>query len=510
MIKILDLKKFTKKLTPVTSPDIFSGSSSSGDFHPEGIYSEIIFGPLESKQRMTAFSYINLNAKIIHPVMLNNLLRLDRKINNYISTISYFDITDKGELIEVSDGMTGLSNFIKNFKKIKLRGGTPDRNRLIDLINKVYSDGNLFINVIPVIPPFYREIYQDHDNQWIIDELNEIYCSIIRKSLSVKSQNENSGVLGDLLFYGIQKAVNTYYDFIKKKIEKKTGIIRNKLMGKRVDFSAYGVITTEPTLKPNEIGIPLRAAVSLFEPFILYMLLRSGRYKTDYLLKIFHEYKEDMDISVENIKTILKAIKTDDTIPDNVYNLIKEVCEIIASKRYVLAKRDPVLLPESYQSYKPIIFDGDTIRIAPVHVGGHNADFDGDSVLCDVLIETKEGKTIQKHISYFAENEEYFKFDYINSDKNIIHYKPLEELYITAIDLETGNIKKKLITDFSEHKNLELFKIKDPKNRFKEFYVSDDHSLIIYNSKTDSYHKISPSELLKDPSDKYLVQLKNS
>jgi len=505
LIKILNLDKFSKNLKPVTSPDIFSGSSASENFHPNGVYSELIFGPLESADRMKTFAYINLNAHVIHPVMLNILIRLDRKILNYISTLSYFDINDDGELIEVDDGMTGLSSIISNFSKIKFRGGTPDRERLIQLVNKVYSDGNLFINKIPVIPPFYREIYKDQNNVWVIDELNEIYSSIIRKSLSIKAQSHSTGVLSELLFYGIQKAVNTHHDYIKNKVEKKTGIIRNKLMGKRVDFSAYGVITTEPSIKPNEIGVPLRAAVSLFEPFILYYIMRSGRYSPEFLQEIFNEYKDGFEVSVENLKTILKAIKTDDKISKKLYNFIKEVTEIIAEKRYVIAKRDPVLLPESYQGYKPVIFDGDTIRIHPTKVSGHNADFDGDSVLCDCIIYDEDNNEYKYNIAQLKDSD-LFYHDITKEKPNISFYKPTKNLYIDAINTENGYITKKLITDYTEHRNLNLYKISDTKNRFKDFWASDDHSLIVYDSLLDSFYKITPSELKNNPENKYLVQ----
>jgi len=504
MIRLLDLDKYSNKLTPVTSPEIFSGSSSSGDFHVNGVYSETIFGPLESKLRKTTFSYINLNVNVIHPVMLNTLYRLDRKITSYISTISNFNITESGELVEVEEGMTGLSDIRKNFKRIKFRGGTPDRDRLVKLIDKSYKDGNLFINKLPVIPPFYREIYQDKNGQWTEDELNSIYVSIIRKTLSIKSQKEGDGVLADLLFYGVQKAVNAHHDFIKNKIEKKKGLIRNKLMGKRVDFSGFGVITTEPSLKAGQIGIPVRMAVSLFETFLLYLFLRSGRYTPEYLADIFSDYKKNMEITVESIKLLFKSIQTDNEIPERVYALIKEACEIVAAKRKVIAKRDPVLLPESYQGYNPIIVDGDTIRICPTHVGGHNADFDGDSFTGYVSIFDGEDR-IDVHISEFKNSD---LFDHVpeKEKENISHYEPTKELYIDAINLENGEQKRKLIQDFSEHRNLNMYKISDTKNRFKDFHVSDDHSLIIYDSIEDSYERISPDELMKNPDNKFLIQ----
>jgi len=504
MIKLLDLKKFSNKLTPVTTPEYFSGTTSAGDFHPNGVYSETIFGPLESKLRMTTYSYIDLNVNVIHPVMWNILYRLDRKIVSYISTMSYFDITKSGELIEVEDGMTGLSDFRKYFKKIKFRGGTADRDRLVALIDKSYNDGNLFINKLPIVPPYYREIYQDQNGQWTIDELNEIYVSIIRKTLSIKSQNEGDGVLADLLFFGVQKTVNGHHEFIKNKIEKKKGLIRNKLMGKRVDFSGFGVITTEPSLKSGQIGIPVRMAVSLFEPFLIFLFLRSGRYQPEYLADIFNDYKQDMELTVENLKMLFKSVRTDNHIPERVYALIKEACEIVGAKRKVIAKRDPVLLPESYQGYNPIIVDGDTIRICPTHVGGHNADFDGDTFVGIIRIYDGEN-IINSHISEFK-NSDLFEYIPEKEKENVSHYKPTKELYIDAIDLKDGHQEKKLIQDYTEHRNVSFYRISDSENRFKDFHVSDDHSLIIYDSITDVYEKISPIELLKNPDNKFLIQ----
>ena len=487
MIKLLDLSKYSNSLVPVTSPEVFSGSASSSDFHPEGVYSEVIFGPLESKNRMDTFSYINLNATIIHPIISTIFYRLDRKIINYISTNKYFDITKKGELIEVEDGMTGLSDFIKNFSKIKFRGETADRDRLIKLIDKSYKDNNLFVNKMPIIPPFYREIYQDQSGQWTEDELNTIYTTIIRKTISVKSQSKSGGVLANLLYYGIQKSVDVHYEYIKKKIEKKSGLIRNKLMGKRVDYSGFAVITTEPKLKSGEIGVPLRMAVSLFEPFILYMFLRDGRYKPEYLLDIFEEYKPGIDLTVENIKLILKSIHNDEKITPRLYDLIKTVCEIIASKRMVIAKRDPVLLPESYQGYRPVIYDGHTIRLCPAHIEGHNADFDGDSVLSDVKLYV-DNKHITKHISELK-NTSLFEIIPEKETDNVSHYKPTEILYIDSINLENGETERKLVQDYSEHRNLNMYKISDPQNRFKSFHVSDDHSLVVFNADTNIYER---------------------
>lgn len=49
-------------------------------------------------------------------------------------------------------------------------------------------------------------------------------------------------------------------------IEKKAGLIRMHMMGKRVNFSARSVITPDPNLNIEEIGIPEEFAKSLTYP----------------------------------------------------------------------------------------------------------------------------------------------------------------------------------------------------------------------------------------------------
>jgi DNA-directed RNA polymerase I subunit RPA1 len=49
-------------------------------------------------------------------------------------------------------------------------------------------------------------------------------------------------------------------------IEKKEGVIRMHMMGKRVNFAARSVITPDPCLSVEEIGIPEIFAKSLTYP----------------------------------------------------------------------------------------------------------------------------------------------------------------------------------------------------------------------------------------------------
>lgn len=53
---------------------------------------------------------------------------------------------------------------------------------------------------------------------------------------------------------------------IKERLKGKEGRIRSNLMGKRVDFSARSVITPDPSLDLDELGVPIRIAINMTIP----------------------------------------------------------------------------------------------------------------------------------------------------------------------------------------------------------------------------------------------------
>jgi len=375
MINFLDIKDFKKGLKPITTTEIFS---KPGEFHSDGLFSETIFGPEESLERKKTFAYIDLNATVIHPSAYMLLIQLDRKIELLISAQKTFSVDSKGILQQDPDGVTGISSFIDLLPKIKFRGGTGTRDKFVKKIQDSYKNNTLFINLTPVIPPAQRDAYQDEKGMWIIDPLNDYYITIIRRAYQVKSAAK-AGALFDLLNFELQKAIINHDNFIRKLIQKKRGLIRSQMLGKRTDFSGRAVVTPGPDLKVNEIGIPLRIAVSLFEPFIIHRLFHSGRVDP---VKLGREVKKftGIELSIDSVKSVFKTIKSGDDIPKSLYDIIFEATEVSMMNRVVLAKRDPVLHAESIRAFKPILITGNTIQLCTLQVGGFNADFDGDTM----------------------------------------------------------------------------------------------------------------------------------
>jgi len=428
MIYFLNWKKFVKGLKPVTSTEMLT---RTGEFHPDGLFSEVVFGPVDTPKRKTTFSYINLNVNVVHPSALKLLIQLDRRIELFLSGQQTYSLDVDKNLTVDPKGSTGINDFIKMFPSIQFRGGTDSREKYIKKLEEAYKEGTLFTSIIPVIPPEQRPLYKDQSGQWQIDNLNHYYLNILKKAINVKSVAK-SGPLFDLLNYEVQKVVIEHDDFIRALIQKKSGLIRSQILGKRTDFSGRAVITPGPDLKVNDIGVPFRMAVNLFEPFILHRLLFSGRVDKEQLGNEIKKFT-NMELSVDSVKKVFKLIANNDEIPDSLYNLIFEQTEIAMTDRVVLAKRDPVLHPESVRAFHAKLVKGNTIQICTLQVGGFNADFDGDTMALFHPI-TREAQDEAKQKMLRSQG-----FDNVGSVNYSISKEMAVGLYIITKDIKPTN-----------------------------------------------------------------------
>ena len=374
-LEFLNLDVFTRKLDPVTSPQIFTRTN---EFHPQGIYSELIFGVQGSLDRKKKFSFINLNTTVIHPTAYKIFIRLDRKLEKMFSTEQSFSLDKSGNLIQDDNGVTGIGEFVKLFPKINFRGETPDRESFIEVLQTSYKKGTLFIDKIPVIPPDQRPIFKDDTGRWNKDQINDFYLTNLNKSIQIKSFGKK-GIIYDLMNWGIQRSVNDLDDYIRTKVGKKYGLIRSSLLGKRCDFSGRAVITSGPDLNPQQIGIPFKLSLWLFEPFIIHNLLTLKGEELEILKKEVKDFT-GLDLSVNSIMSVLKNLREGNKTSKTLYDIFYNIAIQSSENRVVIAKRDPVLHAESVRAYYPIIVPGDTIQLSTLIVGGHGADFDGDQM----------------------------------------------------------------------------------------------------------------------------------
>lgn len=227
-----------------------------------------------------------------------------------------------------------------------------------------------------------------------------------------------------------------------------------------------------------------------------------------------------MKCNLEEIALLLKMMAKGYKVPQDVHDIVMDVAkrEIEDKERVVIYKRDPNVHNRRIQGSYVKVTDGSTIEIHPCATGGFGADFDGDSVWgrirCDVVI----GSTISENHNKLEKELDLCDFLNLMSDylvfkekkNNITKYNIKEDvkIFIKSINIETGIISDKEIIEFSIHDNLNMYKLKDKNERFESFWVSTDHSLIIYDEKENCIKKISPIELLENPDGKFLIKEK--
>lgn len=157
-------------------------------------------------------------------------------------------------------------------------------------LNKDYARPEwLVVTVLPVPPPPVRpSISMDGTGQGLRNEDDLTYKlgDIIRANGNVKqalNEGSPSHILNDFEQL-LQYHVATYMDndiagtpralqksgrpvkAIRARLKGKEGRLRGNLMGKRVDFSARTVITGDPNLELDEVGVPRSIAMNLTFP----------------------------------------------------------------------------------------------------------------------------------------------------------------------------------------------------------------------------------------------------
>jgi len=281
MFKIINVDNFitqNRLKGPVTTAEIFSGKSRQ--FNPFGLFSEEIFGVDGSSSRSHTYSWVELNCPVIQPVIYNLLRkRIERKIDPLLSGDKTFSLDKNDNLVEDPDGtISGISSFYDNITKIRFRSdtNTPSnmRNKIIKVFEKAITTKSFFTTKLIIISPASRPIMLPDDEEESLhdvsmDDINEIYQKIINTAHRLKGV---SGTLYDILAYKMQLLIFQLYEYIKSKIAKKTGVLRNLILGRRVDFCARGVIGPDPNLPAFTIGVPLKAVCNVFQPFLIYAL----------------------------------------------------------------------------------------------------------------------------------------------------------------------------------------------------------------------------------------------
>lgn len=257
----------------------------------------------------------------------------------------------------------------------------------------------MICTVLPVPPPSVRPSIIEDSGQRREDDLTHKLCDIIKYNNQLKQRIESGKATEDnlkLLTGIIQYHVATFMDnqipgmpqaqqrngrkmkSIADRLKKKEGRIRGNLNGKRVDQSARSVITPDPNISLDELGVPLRIAMNLTFPEVVNMynkeflqsLVRAG-VDTWPGAKYVRRAADGVTIALKyaNRDKIADELQHGDTVDRHMMN-----------GDYVLFNRQPSLHKMSMMGFKVRVMSYQTFRLPVLSTGCFNADFDGDEM----------------------------------------------------------------------------------------------------------------------------------
>ncbi|KAK5114475.1 hypothetical protein LTR62_002410 [Meristemomyces frigidus] len=223
-------------------------------------------------------------------------------------------------------------------------------------------------------PSRYRaRTYVDLENTWV--QLQEAVNSLIDKNLSP--------VQG--------AAARRIPDGIKQKLEKKEGMFRKYMMGKRVNFAARTVISPDPNIETNEIGVPPVFAVKLTYPEAvtewnveeLQEAVRNGPHVWPGAVAIESETGQVVNLERKNAeeRTALANQLLAPSTGSVRGTRPKKVHRHLNNGDVVIMNRQPTLHKPSMMCHRARVLPGEkTLRMHYANCNTYNADFDGDEM----------------------------------------------------------------------------------------------------------------------------------
>lgn len=321
--------------------------------------------------------------------------------------------------------LSGRSNMTPIVARNHLRELWKNEKRAMSMLFKLLdikldeSDSPVdvfFLDIIPVMPNRFRPLHFLNGKQFENEKTSSLslvfLASEALKSIAKSVQKENeassapsakkSKLLENFHFTWnrLQILCNRIYDSdmdhmpevkypgIKQVIEKKEGLFRKNFMGKRVNYAARSVISPDPYIMSDEIGIPLIFATKLSYP----------QHVTPWNLKQLKQavingpevHPGANAISLEDGQMIrLKADDIDQrkrlanilSSKDGLFRGRKFVHRHLLTGDILLLNRQPTLHKPSIMAHRAKVLKKEkTLRLHYANCKCYNADFDGDEM----------------------------------------------------------------------------------------------------------------------------------
>ncbi|KAH8677266.1 hypothetical protein BX600DRAFT_408654 [Xylariales sp. PMI_506] len=289
--------------------------------------------------------------------------------------------------------------------------------------SKLVTADSFFLQVIMVPPNKYRPEARQGEGGIAEAQQNSLYKMILNAStrvaqihreiaLAAKSGADPSARRRDMsdlheACVALQDCVNSLIDKdrnpirgaagkrnedgIKQKLEKKEGLFRKNMMGKRVNYAARSVISPDPNIETSEIGVPPVFAKKLTYPEPV--TSHNFREMQQAVINGPDKWPGAAAIENENGQIVNLAKKTAEDRVALANQLLaptshnqstargKKVHRHLGNGDVVLMNRQPTLHKPSIMGHRVRVLPGEkTIRMHYANCNTYNADFDGDEM----------------------------------------------------------------------------------------------------------------------------------
>ncbi|GBG32790.1 DNA-directed RNA polymerase subunit [Hondaea fermentalgiana] len=243
----------------------------------------------------------------------------------------------------------------------------------------------VFITALPVLPVIGRTP-TNSNGTWRPHSLTLLYGAVLKKNDQLRTALDQRmhSALVDEYVCELQDAVNVLFDSrnttralrprvaeaggLRQLVDGKQGRIRGNLMGKRVEFCARTVLSGDPVLGLNEVGLPRSCCENLTVPVVVNDLNRDalGRWRIRYIRKRSGQrfYADALPR-----QQLLAMVEVGDIVERS-----------LVDGDVVAVNRQPSLHRASMVAMFVRIFDCDTIRMNYSGMSGLAGDCDGDEL----------------------------------------------------------------------------------------------------------------------------------
>jgi len=363
----------------------------------------------------------------------------------------------------------------------KVSDALGDDLRLLDINPEVAHPEWMVLTVLPVPPVTTRPSITLETGERSEDDLTHKLVDIIRINQRLQ-ENRDAGapqLIVEDLWELLQYHVTTYFDnqtsgipparhrsgralkTLAQRLKGKEGRFRSNLSGKRVNFSARTVISPDPNISINEVGIPIAIAKELTVPIKvtpynieeMKELVKRGPEPeplegTIYLPGVNYVIRPDgrrIRVTSENAETVAERLEVGSIIERQ-----------LDDGDIVLFNRQPSLHRMSMMAHKAKILPYKTFRLNLAVCPPYNADFDGDEMNLHVL-QSEEARAeaeilmkVQEHIlsprfggAIIGAIHDHITGCFLLTYGNKVFSKE-EALYILSATGYTGKIKEKM------------------------------------------------------------------